>query len=84
VEIQGVNVRCLIHGAAGAWIDSANVVRGQARRPEQSARSNPWIEVDNLRSRTRIGVDVDSYEPGTQPPLITQENVYGVLTFSEE
>ena len=60
VEIQDVNVRCLIHGEAGAWIDSANVIRCQARCPEQSARSNPWIEVDNLRSRTGIGVDVDS------------------------
>ena len=68
VEIQDVNVRGLIHGAAGAWIDSAHVIRRQARRPEQSARSNPWIEVDNLRSRTGIGVDVDSYEPESALP----------------
>jgi hypothetical protein len=59
-----VNVRCPVHGAPGAWIDPADAIRGQPRRPEQTAVSDARIEVDDLRRfRTGIVVDVDSYEP---------------------
>ena len=60
VKIQDVNVRCLVHGVAGPWIDSADVIRGEPRRPEQTAGRDARIEVDDLRFRTGIVVDVDS------------------------
>ena len=36
MEVEDVNVVRLVGGAAGAGIDAANIVRGKARRPEET------------------------------------------------
>src|SRR5439155_9218889 len=44
VEVEDVNVVRLVGGAAGAGIDAANIVRGKARRPEETLRAMPGLK----------------------------------------
>src|SRR5262249_36932789 len=48
MEIEQVDVVGLIHGVAGTRIDAADARRRQPQCPEQTARRDSGIEVDDL------------------------------------
>ena len=62
VEVEDLNVVGFHDRVAGAGIDAADAVVGQARRPEETARRDTRIEVGELCTPRTGGVDVNSYE----------------------
>ena len=62
VEIEDVHVVRLVNGVARSGVDATDIARGKSRRPEETARCDAGIEVDDLLPRTGV-VDVNSYEP---------------------
>ena len=62
MEVENLNVVGFHDRVAGAGVDAADAVVGQARRPEETARRDTRIEVGELCAPRTGGIDVNSYE----------------------
>jgi len=70
VKVEDRNVACAVDSITRARVHTAYAVRRQAGRPEEAARCDAWIEINQLQPRTGV-VDVDSYESKCSLPRLT-------------